>query len=196
MKRIFLAVFFAAALSGAVRAEQWMLDKSHSLVGFTVKHMMVTNTRGEFTEYDATVDFDPANPASMKINATIDVNSISTRNEQRDGHLKSADFFDAANHPKMTFVSKKAVKAADGTIKLTGDLTIRGTTKEVTLDLTGFDKVYDDPWGSSRLGGTVSGIINRKDFGLTWNAALETGGVVVGEEVTINIEIELMQKKS
>ena len=173
-----------------------MIDHSHSLVGFTAKHMMVANVRGEFTGYEAAVSFDPAKPEEMTINATIDVNTISTRNTDRDNHLKSADFFDAANHPVMTLKSKTVTKAADGHLKVTGDLTIRGTTKEITLDMQGFDKVWDDPWGSRRVGGTASAVISRKDFGLTWNAALEAGGVVVSDEININLEIELMQKKS
>jgi polyisoprenoid-binding protein YceI len=196
MKRFFLSVSLLALFVGSAHAEQWMVDKTHSLVGFTAKHMMVSNVRGEFTGYEATVDLDPAKPEIMTINATIEVNSISTRDTSRDKHLRSPDFFDVANHPIMTFASKKVTKAADGHLQVTGDLTIRGTTKEITLDVQGFNKVWVDPWGASRVGGTASAVINRKDFGLMWNKPLESGGVLVSDAITINLEIELMQKKS
>jgi polyisoprenoid-binding protein YceI len=196
MKRILASVFLMVALVAAANAEPWLVDKTHSLVGFTVKHMMVSNVHGEFGSYEATVDFDPANPTALSLEATMDVNSVSTRDTSRDKHLRSADFFDVANHPTLTFKSKKVTKVADGHFQVSGDLTIRGVTKPITLDVQGLDRVWDDPWGSRRTGSTASAVINRKDFGLMWNKALEAGGVLVGDEVTINLEIELMQKKS
>ena len=196
MKHILTSVFLIVALVAAAHAEPWLVDKTHSLVGFTVKHMMVSNVHGEFGSYEATVDFDPANPTALSLEATMDVNSVSTRDTSRDKHLRSADFFDVANHPTLTFKSKKVTKVADGHFQVSGDLTIRGVTKPITLDVQGLDRVWDDPWGSRRTGCTASAVISRKDFGLTWNAALEAGGVLVGDEVNIVLEIELMQKKS
>jgi polyisoprenoid-binding protein YceI len=196
MKRILTSVFLMVALVAAAHAEPWLVDKTHSLVGFTVKHMMVSNVHGEFGSYEATVDFDPANPTALSLEATMDVNSVSTRDTSRDKHLRSADFFDVANHPTLTFKSKKVTKIADGHLQVSGDLTIRGVTKPITLDVMGLNKVWTDPWGAQRTGCTASAVINRKDFGLMWNKALEAGGVLVGDEVNINLEIELMQKKS
>ena len=196
MKRILASVFLTVALVAAAHAEPWTVDKVHSQVGFSVKHMMVSNVRGEFGSYEATVDFDPANPAALSIEATIEVKSISTRDTNRDKHLCSADFFDAANYPAMTFKSKKVAKIGDGHFQVSGELTIRGVTKEITLDVVGLNTVWDDPWGSRHAGATASAVINRQDFGLMWNKALEAGGVVVGDEVTINLDIELLQKKN
>jgi len=196
MKRILTSVFLIVALVAAAHAGPWLVDKTHSQVGFSVKHMMVSNVHGEFGSYEATVDFDPASPTALSIEATIDVNSVSTRDTSRDKHLRSADFFDVANHPTLTFKSKKVTKIADGHLQVTGDLTIRGVTKEITLDVVGLNTVWDDSWGSRRTGAAASAVISRKEFGLTWNAALEAGGVVVGDAVNIILDIELMQKKN
>ena len=168
------------------------IDPTHSAVHFSVRHLMVSNVRGEFTKLSGTIKFDPENPASSSVEATIDVNSISTRDQQRDAHLKSADFLDAEKFPTMTFRSKR-VEVQSGGGKVTGDLTIHGVTREITLDVEGPSQEMKDPWGKQRIGASASTKLSRKEFGLTWNAALETGGVMVGDEVKINIDVEFVR---
>jgi polyisoprenoid-binding protein YceI len=171
--------------------EKWNFDATHSSVDFVVRHMAVSKVRGRFTKWSGSVEFDPANLADASLSVSIDVDSIDTHEAQRDGHLKSPDFFDAANHPKITFEGKK-VEASGSDLKITGDLTIRGTTKSVTLEgeYLGTGK---DPWGGTRAGFSAKTSIEREDFGLTWNAALETGGVLVGKKVEIEIDVELVK---
>ena len=171
-------------------ATLWEIDPVHSSAQFSVRHLMISNVKGEFTK--VTGRFDGANIEQSSIEASVDVNSISTREPARDAHLKSADFLDVANFPVMTFKSKRVVKNADGGVNLIGDLTIRATTREVTLTLDGPTPPIKDPWGNVRRGASASAKINRKDFGLTWNAVLETGGVVVGDEVSITLDVELV----
>jgi polyisoprenoid-binding protein YceI len=156
--------------------------------------MMVAHVRGEFTNVTGTVVFDPQNPANSKIEATIEAASIHTRDAQRDQHLKSADFLDVEKYPQITFVSKRITAAGDGHFQATGDLTIHGVTKEVTLEVEGPTPEMKDPWGNTKSGAEASTKINRKDFGLTWNVALEAGGLLVGEEIAIQMEIELLRK--
>jgi polyisoprenoid-binding protein YceI len=151
--------------------------------------MVVSKVRGRFTKWSGNVEFDAANYADSALDVTIDVDSIDTHEAQRDGHLKSADFFDAANFPKMTFKSTK-VTGSGSDLKITGDLTIRGTTKEVTLDAE-FLGIGKDPWGNTKAGFSAKGSVNREDFGLTYNAVLEAGGVLVGKKVDIEIDVEL-----
>ncbi len=197
MKRSFLFSLAAAALVAApalASAATYELDNSHSSAGFRVKHMMVSNVKGSFQRLAGTVDFDPKVPEKIAIRADIETASVNTDNEKRDEHLRSPDFFDTAKHPKMTFVSKRAKAKGKGKLQVTGDLTIRGVTKEVTLDVEGLDAEVKDPWGNLRRGGSATTKISRKDFGLTWNNALETGGVMVGDEVLINLDFELIQK--
>lgn len=170
----------------------WQLDPSHSHVGFAVKHLMVSTVRGQFHQYSATIDLDTADLTKARIRAEIDVASIDTREEKRDEHLRSADFFDAAQHPKIVFVSKSITRVDDETYRVIGDMTIRGTTREVTLDAE-YAGVQKDPWGGTRTGFSLTGSVDRREFGLTWNAALETGGVLVGDKVKLAIEVELMQ---
>jgi len=141
-----------------------------------------------------TVVYDPENPSNSKVEATLDVNTLHTRDEQRDAHLKSPDFLDAAKYPTITFVSTKVQKLGDGEWKVTGDLTIHGVTKQVVLDVEGPAPEVKDPWGNIRTGVSAATKINRTDFGLVWNAALETGGVLVGEEVHVSLELELLKK--
>lgn len=172
--------------------KKWTIDPSHSEIGFRVKHMMFTNVKGQFNEYEANIAFeDQLNDASFEFDAKI--NSINTNNNDRDNHLKSADFFDAEQFPSLKFKSKNVVENGKN-LEITGDLTIKGITKPVTLkgDFSGLMK---DPWGNNRVGLNLEGAINRKDFGLTYNAALETGGVLVGEEVKLNAELQLVEKK-
>jgi polyisoprenoid-binding protein YceI len=170
-----------------------LLDASHSQVGFSVRHMMITNVRGEFGQVAGQVSYDPRRPEQSQVSVTIDVASINTRDDKRDAHLRSADFFDVANHPRMTFVSK-AARPVDGGLELVGDLTIAGTTREVTLAIEDITPEHTDPWGGQRMGATARTRIRRSDFGMRWNAALEAGGVLVGDEVKIEIEAELVRQ--
>ena len=195
MKRtatLVLAVL-AIALTSA-HASTWTVDKNHSKIGFTVKHLTISTVRGEFKTYDATITYDPAKPEDLSFDATMDVNSISTENEKRDGHLKSPDFFDAANFPTATFKSKKTEKIDDGHLKVTGDLTIRGTTKEIVLDVQGLNQFVNTQQGR-RTAAVATATINRFDYGLKWNAAIETGGLVADNMVNLVIEVELVESK-
>jgi polyisoprenoid-binding protein YceI len=177
-----------------VRSTIWEIDPAHSSAQFSVRHMMISNVKGEFTKVSGRVNFDPENLEASSVEAGVEVGSISTREAQRDAHLKSADFFDAANYPAMSFQSKRVERNSDGSLKLVGDLTIRSTTRETAFNLEGPTEPQKDPWGYVRRGVSASAKINRKDFGLTWNAALETGGVLVGDEVKITLDVELVQK--
>lgn len=167
----------------------YQIDSAHSGAQFSVRHMMIANVRGEFSKVSGTIVFDPDNPANSKVDATIDAASILTRDAQRDAHLRSADFLDVEKYPALTFRSK-SVSGERGAWKMTGDLTIHGITKEITLDVDGPTPETRDPWGGARIGATATGKLNRKDFGLTWNTALETGGVLVGEEVKLTLDVE------
>ncbi|MGB9612484.1 MAG: YceI family protein [Bryobacteraceae bacterium] len=183
----YFAMMLAAAPS--LLAERYAIDGSHSKAQFAVRHMMVSTVRGEFTRIEGWVEYDEKNPEVIRIEAVIDAASINTGEPKRDEHLKSPDFFDVAKYPKITFRSKSARKTANG-LAVTGDLTIHGVTREVVLNVDGPSPEVRDPWGNLRRGATATTKINRKDFGLTWNAAIETGGVVVGDEVTITIDVE------
>jgi polyisoprenoid-binding protein YceI len=170
----------------------WTIDNSHTLAEFSVRHLMISTVKGRFGEVSGKVVADDADPSRAQIEATINVASIDTREAQRDAHLRSADFFDAENFPTLTFRGTRVEKAGDG-LKVTGDLTIRGTTREVVLDVTSEGRVKD-PWGGERAGYSATTKIKRSDFGLTWNMALETGGVVVGDEIKIALEVELVKQ--
>ncbi len=194
MKNLIINVATLAITSfGSMAQTNWKIDNSHSKLGFMVTHLMVSETEGKFKIYEGTVssktemDFTDA-----KIEFNADVNSINTDDEKRDGHLKSGDFFDAASHPKITF---KATSMKPGKVKTTyileGDLTMKGVTKKVTLTAIGAGKTVKDPWGNTKYAFKIIGKLNRKDFGLNWNAALESGGVVVSEDVKIDVTIEL-----
>jgi polyisoprenoid-binding protein YceI len=187
----FALLAFAAILP--VAAQTYSIDSAHSAAQFSVKHLMVSNVRGEFNKMTGSVTWDDKNPGVVAIEATIDVNTISTREPKRDEHLKSADFFDAAKYPTITFKSTKAWKSA-GKYMVAGDLTLHGVTQPVTLTLDGPTPEVKDPWGLLRRGASATTTINRKDFGLTWNKALETGGVMVGEDVQITLDIEATRK--
>jgi polyisoprenoid-binding protein YceI len=179
--------------STAAHAATYQIDGAHSTAGFTVRHMMVSNVSGAFTKMSGTVDWDPANPLQSKVDVTIEAASVNTRNEGRDKHLRSADFFDTDNHPSITFKSKRVDKASDGHLRLVGDLTLRGVTKEVVLDVEGpTPEVLTQ--GAYRVGATATTRINRKDFGVNYSRAMDNGGVVVSDEVRINIDVELVRK--
>jgi polyisoprenoid-binding protein YceI len=171
----------------------WTVDPTHAELAFSVRHLMINNVRGRFGKVEGTVSVDDANPNNSKIDVTIDVNSIDTRQEMRDNHLRSADFFDAANYPTMHFASRRIVGDVTKDFQVIGDLTIRGTTREIQLQaqLEGRGK---DPWGNERAGFSLTGSLNRHDYGLEWNQALEAGGVAVGAEVKITIDVEIFRK--
>lgn len=171
----------------------WQIDPAHSQIQFTVRHMMISNVRGRFEDFSGTVDFDDRNPGRSTVNVEIDVASVNTREPKRDGHLKSPDFFDAATFPTLRFKSKRVEAVDDSHGRIIGDLTIRGITKEVVLD-TEYSGQAKSPWGTVSAGFSAQTTISRKDWGLNWNQVLETGGVLVGDEVTINIELEIVKQ--
>ena len=181
------------APSQATRQTQWQLDPAHSAAHFSVRHLMISNVRGEFTKLTGNAQIDPADPAKSAVEITIEAGSLNTREPQRDEHLRSPDFFDVASYPTLTFRSKRVEPLGAETFKLIGDLTIRGVTRQVTFDVEGPTPSVKDPWGNVRAGVTASAKVNRKDFGLVWNALTEAGGVVVGDEVKITIDAELIQ---
>jgi len=189
-----------AATTNTTLTEQnvttWTLDPSHSHALFSVRHMMITNVRGEFGKLKGELKLDKANLENSKVTVSIETESVTTHENQRDAHLRSADFFDVENHPTMTFESKSFTATGNGEFELTGDLTIRGVSKEVTLKAEGPSDEYKDPWGGTRIAFTATAKINRKDWGLNWNAALEAGGVLVGETVTITIEAQFIKQNS
>jgi len=173
---------------------KWTLDPAHSEVEFKVRHLMITNVSGEFKTFSVDVETEGEDFMTAKATFTADIDSITTGADQRDQHLKSADFFDAANHPQLKFVATKyEVVDNDGSYELYGDLTIRGTTKPIKLDVE-FGGIIKDPWGNTRAGFSINGKINRKDFGLHWHAVTETGGIVVSDDVKIHCAIELIKQ--
>ena len=174
------------------QAVAYTIDPAHSTAGFKVRHLMVANVRGEFSGVTGAVVFDPGAPENSRVEARIDATTIHTRDDQRDAHLKSADFLDVEKFPAITFVSKK-IAGSDGEWKVTGDLTIHGVTKQVTLDVEGPAPEAKDPWGNMKSGATAVTKISRKEFGMEFNMALETGGVMVGDEITITLEVELLR---
>jgi polyisoprenoid-binding protein YceI len=171
----------------------YTIDNAHSDISFSVRHMMFAKVRGHFTKWSASLAFDPSSAAASSIEVAIDAASIDTREAQRDGHLKSADFLDSESHPKITYKSRKVEVAGAGKYKVVGDLAIRGVTREVVLDVeqTGKGK---DPWGNERVAFLAKTSINRNDYGLKWNQALEAGGVLVGEKVEIEIDVQAIAK--
>jgi polyisoprenoid-binding protein YceI len=193
MKTALFTILFTTGFAGAALAGDWDVDSSHSAAQFGVKHMMISTVRGSFEKMTGTVKVDDKDVTKSVIDITIDAKSINTRDAKRDEHLRTPDFFDVAKHPSITFKSKKIEKAAGNKLKITGDLTMRGVTKPVTLTAEVSNPVKS-PWGQTVRGVSASGKINRKDWGLTWNKVLEAGGVAVGEEVELQIDAELVQK--
>lgn len=177
-----------------VVAPHYDIDAAHTSAQFKVRHLMISHVKGEFTKVSGTIDFDPENLAGSSINVTIDATSISTREPQRDGHLKSPDFLDVEKFPTITFKSRKITSTGKDSYAAEGELTIHGVTRTVTLDVEGVTPEAKDPWGFLRRGATASTTIERGNFGLGWNMALEAGGFMVGEQVQISIDVEFVRK--
>jgi polyisoprenoid-binding protein YceI len=180
----------------ATGASAWDVDTSHSSAGFKVRHLMLSHVRGELGPVSGTIWIDDQQVERSRVEISIDARQIATRDDKRDEHLRSADFLDVANHPTVTFRSTKIEKGDGGGLRVTGDLTIRGAARAATLDVDPLPSIVADPWGNTRRGATAHTKINRKDWGLQWNLGLEAGGVVVGEEVAIEIEVELVKRKA
>ncbi|HXG18625.1 MAG TPA: YceI family protein [Methylomirabilota bacterium] len=193
---LFAGVFLALRATALADTSVWEIDPAHTSAQFAIRHLMVSTVRGEFSKVTGTVALNEQDPTQSTVEATIDAASLNTRIAKRDEHLKSPDFFDVAQYPTITFKSKKIEAAGDGKFKITGDLTMHGVTKEVVLNVEGTPKPITDPTGKLRIGGGATTRINRKDFGINYNRVLETGGVVVGDEVDITIDVELTQKQS
>ncbi len=195
-KQFYLALLVASGFAaGSAFAAGWEIDQAHTKVGFEASHMIISTVDGQFTSYTSTVNWDGKDVSTLTFEATIDAASVTTANEKRDGHLKSDDFFDVANHPTITFKSTKVEPVSPGKFKVTGDLTIRGVTKSVVLDGSGLDKQIDTPWGFKKTAAKLSGEINRLDFGLKWDAKFGAGELVAGEMVHLDIVAELNEKK-
>ena len=182
-------------ITATAHASTWNIDSAHSSAQFAVRHLMVSTVRGTLGKVTGTAIIDDSDISKSIVEATIDVAGIDTREPKRDDHLKSPDFFDVAKYPTIIFKSTKVEKVSDTKYKATGALTIKGKTKEVVLDVEGSPKPMTDPMGNSKLGGVAHTTINRQDFGVSWNKALDGGGLVVGDDVDITIDIELVQKK-
>ncbi len=170
----------------------WAIDATHSGIDFTVRHMMFAKVRGSFNAFEAQVEADPQDLTTANIRVVIDASSVDTNNDDRDANLKSGDFFDTENHPKIVFQSTSIKKTGDDEYAVTGDVTLRGVTKSETFTVT-YEGSGKDPWGNEKVGFSGSGAIKRSDYGLTWNAALETGGVLVGDEIKLNLEVQAVQ---
>lgn len=178
----------------ATKATKWTIDPAHTSVTFGVRHMMVSTVRGEFQKVTGSASWDPARPDATKIEASIDVASINTREPQRDTHLKSADFFDVDTYPTIEFRSRGVGRGKNGHLEIVGDLTIHGTTRVVALEVEGPTPEYKNPWGQTVLGASARTSIKRSDFGMTWNTVLEAGGILVGDEINIQLDVELRRE--
>jgi polyisoprenoid-binding protein YceI len=199
MKKIFARIVLAMVLllaPVAASASTWNIDPEHSSIMFQVSHLGLVDVKGIFRTFQGKVTLDEKDIAKSAVTVSIEAASIETGVAKRDEHLRTNDFFDVAKHPTLTFVSKKVAPAGKGKLKVTGDLTIYGVTKEVVLDVTGPSKELKDPWGNIRRGASATTTINRADFGLTYNKILENGVMVIGNKVTINLEIELLKDKA
>src|SRR5437588_522756 len=171
----------------------WNIDPVHSVAEFKVKHMMISNVKGQFTGVSGVLSLDETDLTTSSIETSIDAASINTNEAQRDAHLKSADFFDVEKFPKLTFKSKAIRRSGEGELAVTGDLSIHGVTRSVVFAVDGPTAEGKDPWGNARIGLSATTKINRKDFGLAWNAALETGGILVGDDVTITLDVQFVK---
>jgi polyisoprenoid-binding protein YceI len=196
MKRFIIPMIalFVLAIPVLTYTATWQMDPDHSSFQFKIRHLTVSNVKGDFNKSRGVVTIDDQNITNLKVEVFIDAASVNTGHAQRDGHLRGPDFFDVTKYPTITFVSKKVIKADTDRLKVVGDLTIHGVTREITVDVEGPTPEVKDPWGNFRRGATATTKINRRDFGLTWNKVLDTGGLVVGEEVNIYVEVELVRK--
>jgi polyisoprenoid-binding protein YceI len=185
----------AAREPAAATATKWTIDPAHTSVTFGVRHMMVSTVRGEFQKITGNVTWDPARPDATTIEASIDVASINTREPQRDAHLRSADFFDVEKYPTIEFRSRGVGRGKNGTIELVGDLTIRDTKRVVALEVEGPTPEYKNPWGQTVIGASAKTSIKRSDFGMTWNTVLEAGGLLVGDEINIQLDVQLRREQ-
>ena len=188
-----LAAVALLMLPSLAFASTWNIDPDHTSIGFKVRHLMVSNVKGTFGKVQGVVNIDDRDITRSSVSVTVDTASIDTGVAKRDADLRSANFLEVAKFPTMTFVSTKVAKSGADGLKVTGNLTLHGVTRPVVLDVEGPSRESKDPWGNLRRGASASTKINRKDFGLTWNKALETGGVVVGDEVDISIEVEMIK---
>lgn len=194
MKKINIILYFLLFAVLTVSAQtNWSFDKAHSKIGFTVSHMVITDVDGKFNEYEGTVVTEGEDFEGAQVNFTIEANSINTDNERRDNHLRSDDFFAADEYPQITFTGKSMKKISENKYELVGDLTIRGTTKEIKLDVT-HNGTVQDPRGNTKAGFKLAGSLDRFEYGLKWNTAIETGGLVVGKTVYLNIDIQLKKE--
>jgi polyisoprenoid-binding protein YceI len=196
LSRIAVTAGFAAALSlpAGAATSGWKIDPQHSSAQFSVRHMAISTVRGAFSKVNGTIALDDQDITKSSVDVTIDVTTVDTREPGRDNDLRGDHFFDVAHYPTMTFKSKKVEQAAPGKLKVTGDLTIRGTTKEVVLDVEGPTAPVKDPWGNQRAAASATAKINRQDFGVKWNATMDNGGVVVGDDVNITIDVEMIKQ--
>ena len=182
------------ALSAAATTTTWQIDPQHTAAGFAVKHLMISTVRGQFKGVTGTVNWDDQDISKSTVDITIDANTMDTSEPKRDADLKSDKFFEVAKYPTITFKSKKIEQVSAGKLKITGDLTIRGVTKEAVLDVEGPTPPVKDPWGNTRVAANATTKINRQDFGVKWNANVDGGGVVVGDDVAITIDLEMIKK--
>jgi len=196
ISRIAILASMALGLSrpAAAASSTWQIDPQHSSAQFAVRHLGLSTVRGAFSKVSGTMQLDDQDVTKSTIEVTIDVNTVDTREPDRDKDLRSERFFDVAHFPTMTFKSKKVEPLAPGKLRVTGDLTIRGTTKEVVLDVDGLTAPTKDPWGNQRVAASATTKINRQDYGVKWNAKLDNGGVVVSDDVNITIDVEMIQK--
>jgi len=189
-----MIVWLVLAIPVFTHAATWQIDPEHSSFQFKIRHLTVSNVKGDFSKVKGIVAIDDQDITKLTVEVTLDAASINTGHAKRDEHLRSPDFFDVTQYPTITFVSKKVTKAGLNKLKVIGNLTIHGMTKEITVDVEGPSPEVKDPWGNFRRGATATANIDRRDFGLKWNKVLDSGGLVVGEEVNIYIEVELVRK--
>jgi len=196
MRRLIMILFFCLALCtpSIATAATYQLDADHSSIQFKIRHLTVSNVTGSFNKFKGSASVEGEDIATLKVDVAIDAASIDTGHEKRDEHLRNADFLDVAKYPTITFVSKKVMKGDPGKLKVIGDLTLHGVTREITVDLEGPTPEIKDPWGNFRRGATGTAKIDRRDFGINWNKSLDTGGLVVGNEVGIQVDIEWVRK--
>jgi polyisoprenoid-binding protein YceI len=196
MKRTFIILLgcFALLIPAIAGAAMYQLDPVHSSIQFKIRHLTVANVTGTFNNLKGSATIEGEDPATLKVEVTIEAASVNTGNEKRDEHLKTPEFLDVAKYPTITFVSKKVMKGDPGKLKITGDLILHGVTREITVDLEGPTPEIKDPWGNFRRGASGTGKIDRRDFGITWNKSLAAGGLVMGNEVTIYVEVEWVRK--